>query len=50
MIEINGKTRTWGLIGNPVEHTMSPLIHNYLAETNNINNYDIFIVANSEEQ
>ncbi|MEE0919207.1 MAG: shikimate dehydrogenase [Lachnospiraceae bacterium] len=37
MIEINGKTRTCGLIGNPVEHTMSPLIHNYLAETNNIN-------------
>ena len=32
MIEINGKTRTCGLIGNPVEHTMSPLIHNFLAE------------------
>lgn len=32
MREINGKTRTCGLIGNPVEHTMSPLIHNFLAE------------------
>lgn len=32
MIDINGKTRTCGLIGNPVEHTMSPLIHNFLAE------------------
>jgi len=32
MIEINGKTRTCGLIGNPVEHTMSPVIHNNLAE------------------
>lgn len=32
MREINGKTRTSGLIGNPVEHTMSPLIHNFLAE------------------
>lgn len=28
---INGKTRTCGLIGNPVEHTMSPAIHNTLA-------------------
>ncbi len=27
----NGKTRTCGLIGNPVEHTMSPVIHNSLA-------------------
>ena len=32
MIEINGHTRTCGLIGNPVEHTLSPLIHNYLAD------------------
>lgn len=30
-MEINGKTRTCGLIGNPVEHTLSPLIHNTLA-------------------
>lgn len=29
---INGKTRTCGLIGKPVEHTMSPLIHNTLAK------------------
>ncbi len=29
---INGKTRTCGLIGNPVEHTLSPVIHNTLAE------------------
>ena len=31
-MEYNGHTRTCGLIGNPVEHTMSPLIHNYMAE------------------
>lgn len=37
MIDINGKTRTCGLIGNPVEHTMSPLIHNFLAEELNQN-------------
>ncbi|MCI8693994.1 MAG: shikimate dehydrogenase [Lachnospiraceae bacterium] len=29
---VNGYTRTCGLIGNPVEHTMSPAIHNTLAE------------------
>lgn len=28
---IDGHTRTCGLIGNPVEHTMSPVIHNTLA-------------------
>lgn len=30
-MEIDGKTKTCGLIGNPVEHTLSPLIHNTLA-------------------
>ena len=29
---IDGHTRICGLIGNPVEHTMSPMIHNTLAE------------------
>ncbi len=33
---INGKTRTCGLIGNPVEHTLSPVIHNNLAQKTNI--------------
>lgn len=37
MINVNGKTRTCGLIGNPVEHTLSPLIHNFLAEELDIN-------------
>lgn len=32
MTVINGTTRTCGLIGNPVEHTMSPVIHNTLAK------------------
>lgn len=31
-MEINGHTRLCGLIGNPVEHTLSPVIHNTLAE------------------
>lgn len=29
---INGKTKVCGLIGNPVEHTLSPMIHNTLAD------------------
>ncbi len=31
-MKINGKTRICGLIGNPVEHTLSPMIHNTLAQ------------------
>ena len=30
-MKINGHTRTCGLIGKPVEHTLSPVIHNTLA-------------------
>lgn len=33
---INGKTRLIGLIGNPVEHTLSPVIHNGISEKMNI--------------
>lgn len=33
----NGETRTCGLIGNPVGHTLSPLLQNYLAEEMGIN-------------
>ncbi len=36
-MKINGSTLTCGLIGNPVEHTLSPVIHNYLAEIENRN-------------
>uniref|UniRef100_UPI004056EC00 shikimate dehydrogenase n=1 Tax=Acetatifactor sp. TaxID=1872090 RepID=UPI004056EC00 len=32
MAAVNGYTRTCGLLGNPVEHTVSPVIHNTLAE------------------
>lgn len=31
MVQIDGKTKTCGLIGCPVEHTLSPIIHNTLA-------------------
>ena len=33
----DGYTRTCGLIGNPVKHTLSPLIHNALAEMAGVN-------------
>lgn len=31
-MQIDGKTRVCGLMGNPVSHTLSPLIHNTLAK------------------
>ena len=31
-VQINGHTKTLAVIGNPVEHTLSPVIHNELAE------------------
>lgn len=37
MKQIDGHTRLCGLIGNPVEHTMSPAIHNTLARINGHN-------------
>lgn len=37
MIELNAKTRLCGLIGNPVEHSISPLIHNSLSQMLGIN-------------
>ncbi len=37
MIEINGKTNILGVIGDPIEHTLSPVIHNTLCELIGIN-------------
>lgn len=36
-MKIDGRTRACGLIGKPVEHTMSPVIHNTIAEEMGIN-------------
>lgn len=33
----NGLTRTCGVIGNPIEHTLSPLLQNFLAEETETN-------------
>lgn len=37
MMIIDGKTRLCGLLGDPVEHTLSPLIHNTISEKLGIN-------------
>ena len=36
-MKIDGNTRVIGIIGNPVRHTKSPGIHNYISEKLNIN-------------
>jgi len=32
MMQVNGKTKVYGIIGNPIEHTMSPLMHGMIAD------------------
>lgn len=46
---INGKTRTLGLLGDPVEHTLSPLIHNTLSEKLEYNNVYVPFHTKSED-
>ena len=36
-MDIKGTTRVWGLIGNPVGHSISPVIHNTLADITKTN-------------
>lgn len=49
-MEINGKSKLMGLIGNPVEHTLSPVIHNTIAKAMNENMvYVPFPVADDVE-
>lgn len=36
-MQMNGKTKVYGIIGNPVEHTLSPLIHGTFADALDIN-------------
>ena len=50
-MKISGKTRTGGLFGNPVEHTMSPVIHNTLARQLGMDMvYVPFLVENKLEE
>lgn len=46
-MEIDGKTKVCALLGDPVEHTLSPLLHNSFGETENVNGvYTAFNVKN----
>lgn len=48
-VEVCGTTRVCGLIGNPVEHTLSPLIHNTLATRKGLDMvYVPFLVQNDQ--
>ena len=46
-MDIDGKTRLLGLIGHPVEHTMSPLIHNNLSKMLKLN--EVYVPFSVEE-
>lgn len=49
-MNIDGKTKVTGLIGNPVEHTKSPTIHNSLNMLLGINEiYEAFCVSDLEK-
>ena len=45
---INGKTAVYGIIGNPIGHTMSPLIHNTISEELGINSVYVPFVADDD--
>ncbi|MDD3206120.1 MAG: shikimate dehydrogenase [Lachnospiraceae bacterium] len=50
-MSVDGKTKVCGLIGNPVAHTLSPLIHNTLAKKTGHNSiYVPFQVESGEVQ
>jgi shikimate 5-dehydrogenase len=46
---VNGKTELYGLLGNPVEHTKSPFIHNTLFKALKINAIYVPVRVNSDE-
>ena len=42
-------TKKYGIIGNPIKHSLSPILHNYWFEKYKIDaNYSIIEVENSE--
>jgi len=49
MLNINGKTKQLALIGNPVGHSLSPMIHNFISEQLGNNYvYTAFCVDNKD--
>ena len=42
-------TKKYGIIGNPIKHSLSPILHNYWFEKYKIDaNYSIIEIENSE--
>lgn len=48
MTEINGQTAIYGIIGNPIGHTLSPMIHNGISEALGINAVYVPFAANDD--
>ncbi|MBR4720052.1 MAG: shikimate dehydrogenase, partial [Lachnospiraceae bacterium] len=48
MPDINGQTAVYGIIGNPIGHTLSPVIHNTISEKLGINSVYVPFVANDD--
>ncbi len=48
MSEINGNTKLLGVIGNPIKHTLSPVIHNKLCKYTGINAVYVPICVESD--
>ncbi|MCR4808088.1 MAG: shikimate dehydrogenase [Lachnospiraceae bacterium] len=48
MTEINGQTALYGIIGNPIGHTMSPIIHNTISSQMGINAVYVPFRANDD--
>jgi len=48
-MQINGKTKVYGLLANPVEHTISPFIHElFYEECNHNGTYNPYLVASGK--
>lgn len=48
MLNINGRTSVYGIIGNPISHTLSPMIHNTISEKMGIDSVYVPFVANDD--
>ena len=49
MVEINGSTKLTGIIGYPIEHSVSPQMHNAAYETLGINYCYLPVSARPED-
>lgn len=49
MLNIDGKTKPIAILGNPLGHTLSPLMHNYLFQSSKLNCVYLPLVVRDEE-